>query len=156
MQVNLHCRDVGAVFDYLVNVLGFTPEFRASGVDGHGTMFASASWGEVGTGPRIILGDIAEALHGHYDHGEFGRQLEEHPLGTGVVFYFTVDDVDQYYSQIVGRGAQIDEPPTDQFWGERTISVLVPEGFYFTFAKPIPGFQMSPELARRLVRFPRN
>jgi uncharacterized glyoxalase superfamily protein PhnB len=73
-----------------------------------------------------------------------------------VVFYFTVDDVDSYYARIVARGAQIDEPPTDQFWGDRTISVLVPEGLYFTFARPIPGFQMSSGLTDRLIRYPKG
>ncbi len=148
-QVNLHCKDVGKMLDFLVDVLGFKPEFRARGPDGS-VKFAGAWWGEVGKGPRVILGDIEEALHGHYDHGEFGVQMDQHPLGTGVVLYYYVSDVDKLYARIVRKGATIDEPPTDQFWGDRTISVISPEGYYFTFATPIRGFRFPPEFAKRL------
>ncbi len=144
---NLHVKDVGALFDHLTKVLEFTPLFRVRRPDG-GSLFAGVSWGPAGTGQRLVLGDIHEALYGHYDHGEFGKAMENHPLGTGVVFYFYVKDVDAYYQRIVSRGAEIDEPPTDQFWGERTISVIVPEGYYFTFAQVIPGFQLPPRLAQ--------
>lgn len=149
---NLHCKDVQAFFDYLTKVLEFTPMFRVR-KPGGGSVFAGASWGPARSGQRLVLGDIHEALHGHYDHGEFGRTMEQHPLGTGVVLYFYVDDVDAYYGRIVARGAQIDEPPTDQFWGERTISVLAPEGYYFTFAQPIPNFQFPERLAAATEQF---
>jgi len=100
-QVNLH-------------VLGFTPEGRVRGPDGS-VKFAGAWWGSVGKGTRIILGDIEEALHGHYDHGRFGEQMVKHPLGTGVVLYFYTPNVDKVYARILKNGAIIDEPPTDQF-----------------------------------------
>ncbi len=145
----MHCKDVGKMFDYLVDVLGFTPEFRARGPDGS-VKFAGAWWGKIANGPRVVLGDIEEALHGHYDHGEFGAQMSQHPVGTGVVLYYYVPDVDKLYSRIVGKGATIDEPPTNQFWGERTISVTTPEGYYITFAKPIRGFRFPPEFAKRI------
>jgi catechol 2,3-dioxygenase-like lactoylglutathione lyase family enzyme len=145
--VNLHCRDVGALFDLLVRVLEFTPHFIVRDPQGGGK-FAGVSWGTIGVGQRLVLGDIHEALHGHYDHGEFGKEMEAHPLGTGVVFYFYVNDVDAYFRRILDRGATIDEPPTDQFWGDRTVSVVVPEGYYFTFAQPIPGFRFPERLAK--------
>lgn len=148
-QANLHCKDVDKMFNYLVDVLGFTPEFRARGPEGS-VKFAGAWWGEIGKGTRVILGDIEEALHGHYDHGEFGEQMVQHPLGTGVVLYFYTSNVDKVYNRIVKKGATIDEPPTNQFWGERTISVLTPEGYYLTFATPIRGFRFPPEFAKRM------
>lgn len=140
------------MFDYLTNVLEFTPNFRVRRPTG-GSVFAGVSWGPANVGLRLVLGDIHEALSGHYDHGDFGRAMEGHPLGTGVVLYFYVDDVDRYYDRIVARGAQIDEPPTDQFWGERTISVTSPEGYYFTFAQPIPNFQLPTRLASAMEPF---
>ena len=148
-QANLHCKNVGRMLEYFVNVLGFTPEFRARGPDGS-VVFAGAWWGEVGKGTRIIFGDIEEALHGHYDHGEFEEQMVHHPLGTGVVIYFQTTDIDKLYARIVEKGATIDEPPADQFWGERTISVTTPDGYYLTFAKPIPNFRFPPEFAKRI------
>jgi len=152
-QVNLHSHDVGALFTYLTDVLGFAPEFRVRGPDG-GVKFAAAWWPKVGQGTRIILGDIEEALHGHYDHGEFGKQMEAHPLGTGVVLYFLAPDVDAVHARIKARGAVIDEPPTDQFWGERTISVIAPGGYYLTFATPIPGFRFPKDFEARIETFP--
>lgn len=149
---NLHCKDVQALFDHLTQVLEFTPMFRVRGPGG-GSLFAGVSWGPAATGQRLVLGDIQEALHGHYDHGEFGRAMESHPLGTGVVLYFYVKDVDAYHHRIVAKGARIDEPPTDQFWGERTISVIVPEGYYFTFAQPLPDFELPPRLAEAMEQF---
>lgn len=152
-QANLHSPDVGRMFTYLTETLGFAPEFRVRGPEG-GTVFAGVWWGPIGQGTRIVLGDIEEALHGHYDHGDFGKQMEEHPLGTGVVLYFYTDDVDSLYKRIRARGATIDEPPTDQFWGERTISVITPDGYYMTFAQPIKGFRPSDALAARMESFP--
>lgn len=140
------------MFDYFTDTLGFSPEFRVRGPDGR-TMFAGVWWGPIGTGTRVVLGDIEEALHGHYDHGAFGRQMEEHPLGTGVVVYFYTRDVDAVYARITKRGAVIDEPPTDQFWGERTISVVAPDGYYLTFAQPIKGFRFPPAFAARMESF---
>ncbi len=151
-QVNLHTPDVGKTFDYLTHTLGFAPEFRVRGPDGN-AKFAGAWWGPVGKGTRVVLGDMEEALHGHYDHGAFGKPMEEHPLGTGVVVYFYTRDVDALYARVAPSGAIIDEPPTDQFWGERTISVLTPDGYYLTFAQPIRGFRFPPEFEKRMDSF---
>ncbi|HWG91824.1 MAG TPA: VOC family protein [Candidatus Thermoplasmatota archaeon] len=147
-QVNLHCKDVGATFDYLTQLLGFTPEFRIRDKSG-GVVFAGVWWGEVGKGTRLILGDIHEALHGPYDHGQFGEDMLNHPVGTGVVLYFFTENVDDLYENLLSSGALIDEAPTDQFWGDRTISVNTPDGYYLTFATPIPGFKLPPRLAER-------
>ncbi len=142
------------MFDYFTDSLGFAPEFRVRGPDGR-VVFAGAWWGAVGKGTRVVLGDIEEALHDHYDHGAFGQQMEEHPLGTGVVVYFYTQDVDRLYARITKHGATIDEPPTDQFWGERTISVVTPDRYYLTFAQPIKGFRFSPAFAERMESFPK-
>lgn len=152
-QVNLHTPDVGKTFDYLTKTLGFSPEFRVRGPDGD-TVFAGAWWGEPGKGFLVVLGDIEEALHGHYDHGEFGKQMEAHPLGTGVVLYFYTDDVDALYERVTKRGASVDEPPTDQFWGDRTISLVTPEGYYMTFAQPNEHHQFPSGFAARMESFP--
>lgn len=76
------------MFDYLVDVLGFIPEFRARVPDGS-VQFAGAWWGKVGKGPRVILGDIEEALHGVYDHGDFGVQMTQHPHWARELYFTT-------------------------------------------------------------------
>jgi uncharacterized glyoxalase superfamily protein PhnB len=147
-QVNLHSPDVGKEFEYLTEVLGLEPEFRVRKSDGS-TVFAGVRTGPR-SGGRIILGDIEEALHGHYDHGDFGKQMEEHPLGTGTVVYCYVPDVDKAYERARKKGAVIDEPPTDQFWGDRTISAITPSGYYVTLAAPIQGYRFPPEFEARI------
>jgi len=64
-----------------------------------------------------------------------------------------VNGVDEYHNRIAAKGAVIDEPPTDQFWGDRTISVIVPEGYYFTFAEPIKGFKHSARLTEHMETY---
>jgi uncharacterized glyoxalase superfamily protein PhnB len=152
-QVNLHCPNVGKEFEYLTEVVGLQPEFRVRRSDGS-VVFAGVRTGAK-EGGRIVLGDIHEALHGHYDHGDFGTQMEEHPLGTGAVIYCYVPDVDKAYARATRKGAVVDEPPTDQFWGDRTISILTPSGYYVTLAAPIPGFRFPAEFEARLERFGR-
>ena len=151
-QVNLHVPDPGKTYDHLTKVLGLAGEFRVRDPKG-GYVFAGVRWGPINEN-RIILGGIEEALHGHHDHAEFGKQMEEHPLGTGVVFYSFVKDVDKKHAALVARGAKIDEPPTDQFWGERTVSVITNDGFYFTFATPIKGFKFPPGFDERIEMIP--
>jgi uncharacterized glyoxalase superfamily protein PhnB len=146
-QVNLHCPDVGKEFAYLTGVVGLPPEFRVRDKAGR-TVFAGVRTG-ARQGGRIILGDIEEALHGHYDHGAFGKQMEEHPLGTGAVVYCYVPDVDKAYARARARGAVVDEPPTDQFWGDRTASLITPAGYYVTLATPIRGFRFPPGFHQR-------
>lgn len=152
-QANLHTPDVGRMFDYLTGTLGFSPEFQVRGPEGR-IVFAGAWWGVPGKGFLLVLGDIEEALHGHYDHGEFGKQMEQHPLGTGVVLYFYTDDVDALYARVRERGAVVDEPPTNQFWGDRTISLITPDGYYMTFAQPIRGFRFPAAFTARMESFP--
>jgi len=59
-----------------------------------------------------------------------------------VEIYLEVSDVDAYHKQIVAKGIKITSPLTDQWWGDRTFTVMDPFGyqiwFYQTVAEPIP------------------
>jgi len=59
-----------------------------------------------------------------------------------VEIYLEVLDVDAYHKQIVAKGIKITSPLTDQWWGDRTFTVMDPFGyqiwFYQTVAEPIP------------------
>ena len=153
-QVNLHCHNVGKMFNYFTKVLDFQPDFRVRDERGD-HVYAGVTFVSGTNRVPIVLGGVEEALRGSYDHGEFGKALEDHPLGTGVVLYFYLPNVDRYYQEIVKRGAMIDEPPTDQFWGNRTISVLTPDNYYLTFATPIKGFRFPPAFDERMETFKR-
>lgn len=52
--------------------------------------------------------------------------------GRGVHFFIGVSDVDQYYEQLVERGVDI-QPPIDEGWGGRFITVQDPDKYRFFF-----------------------
>jgi uncharacterized glyoxalase superfamily protein PhnB len=59
-----------------------------------------------------------------------------------VEIYFEVNDVDAYHNQLKKQGVKISAPLTDQWWGDRTFTVMDPFGyqiwFYQTVGEPIP------------------
>ena len=44
------------------------------------------------------------------------HQTEYLPTGGGVSIYFECDDLDEYVSELVKKGIQFDQLPTDQNW----------------------------------------
>lgn len=59
-----------------------------------------------------------------------------------VEIYLEVSDVDAYHKQLASQGIKVTSPLTDQWWGDRTFTVLDPFGyqiwFYQTVGEPIP------------------
>jgi uncharacterized glyoxalase superfamily protein PhnB len=59
-----------------------------------------------------------------------------------VEIYLEVSDVDAYHNQVKKQGVKISAPLTDQWWGDRTFTVMDPFGyqiwFYQTVGEPIP------------------
>lgn len=52
--------------------------------------------------------------------------------GRGVHFFIGVDDVDQFYEQLIERGADV-QPPVDEGWGGRFITLEDPDKYRFFF-----------------------
>lgn len=52
--------------------------------------------------------------------------------GRGVHFFIGVEDVDQYYEQLIERGADV-LPAVDEGWGGRFITLEDPDKFRFFF-----------------------
>ena len=52
--------------------------------------------------------------------------------GRGVHFFIGVDDVDQFYEQLIERQAYV-QPPVDEGWGGRFITVEDPDKYRFFF-----------------------
>ncbi|MEA3202157.1 MAG: PhnB protein [Thermoplasmata archaeon] len=140
---SITCQNVDKTYDYFTQVLGFAGTGKWAGPDGQ-TMHAMAILPTKLGQASVMMGPLAMATSPMAgDLGEFGENLKKSPqtLGNGVVLWFNVPDVDKYFAFIKKNGAMIDEPPTDQFWGDRTISVRLPDGYYVTFASPIKGFK---------------
>jgi predicted enzyme related to lactoylglutathione lyase len=52
--------------------------------------------------------------------------------GRGVHFFVGVEDVDQYYKELIGRGADT-QAPVDEGWGGRFITLEDPDKYRFFF-----------------------
>jgi len=54
--------------------------------------------------------------------------------GRGVNFFLGVDDVDEYYTQLMTRGAEV-WPPADEGWGGRFITLQDPDRYRLFFVQ---------------------
>jgi catechol 2,3-dioxygenase-like lactoylglutathione lyase family enzyme len=52
--------------------------------------------------------------------------------GRGVNFFLGVDDVDEYYRELTGKGAEV-WPPADEGWGGRFITLQDPDNYRLFF-----------------------
>jgi catechol 2,3-dioxygenase-like lactoylglutathione lyase family enzyme len=52
--------------------------------------------------------------------------------GRGVNFFLGVDDVDEYFSALTGKGVEV-QPPTDEGWGGRFITLEDPDKYRYFF-----------------------
>ena len=52
--------------------------------------------------------------------------------GRGVHFFVAVEDVDQYYDDLIARGADL-QPPVDEGWGGRFITLEDPDKYRYFF-----------------------
>lgn len=52
--------------------------------------------------------------------------------GRGVNFFVGVDNVDQYYRELLAQGIAV-QPPVDEGWGGRFITVQDPDKYRFFF-----------------------
>lgn len=57
--------------------------------------------------------------------------------------YVYVDDVDAAFATAKAAGAQVDEEPTDQFWGDRTCRLTDPSGYSWMLGTHI-GHENAP------------
>jgi PhnB protein len=88
--------------------------------------------------------DKGELQHGHVARGDahfmIGPRMSQQAIGGGgVTFYVNVgqEDLEAFFHQVEASGVKVDEKPTEQFWGDRTFTVLHPDGYRFTFAKTV-------------------
>jgi uncharacterized glyoxalase superfamily protein PhnB len=70
-----------------------------------------------------------------------GECPDERPageLGNHSYFaYWNVDDVDEFYQELVGRGAIVSSAPTDKPWGLREFGLSTPDGHRITCGQVI-------------------
>ncbi len=71
-------------------------------------------------------------------HGDFKDARVPGPEDPGAVLLFlSVDDVDSATEELRSAGATITAEPADQPWGERTATVLDPDGHSIFLSRPL-------------------
>jgi uncharacterized glyoxalase superfamily protein PhnB len=95
---------------YYVDVLGFSRD----PIDAPGWSFLTRD------AVRVMLGECQDATPASAlgDHSYFA--------------YWNVDDVDEFYQEIVARGALIISAPADKPWGLREFALRTPDGHRIT------------------------
>jgi methylmalonyl-CoA/ethylmalonyl-CoA epimerase len=68
--------------------------------------------------------------------GRRERDLVHNPPGIDHIS-FRVADVDANHRELLARGIAIEEGPTNQVWGSRTITMLDPDGNRIYFLGPL-------------------
>jgi lactoylglutathione lyase len=79
-------------------------------------------------GSDLLLGPAEGA-----QDAETRSWLATRPLGAGVVIMPQVKDVDAVFENAKRIGAEIEQPPTDQPWGARTLMIADPDGYSLMF-----------------------
>lgn len=109
--------------------------------------------GAIGLGvANVLRGDDGAAFHAEFRAGDQtilmigpeGAADAPHGLspatgGYAASFdgYFYVADVDAFHARAVAAGAEAIEPPSDQFWGDRTAYIKDPDGYPWMAASKI-------------------
>ena len=58
--------------------------------------------------------------------------------GRGVHFFVGVEDVDQFYEDLIARGADV-QPPLDEGWGGRFVTMEDPDKYRYFFVQWFEG-----------------
>lgn len=97
---------------------------------------------------EIVIGDSHVMLSDEWPGmGLLGPQRRGGATASLMVY---VDDVDAAFAQAVKAGARVEKPCADQFWGDRTATVIDPCGHRWTLATHIEDVPPE-ELERRMV-----
>ena len=120
-------RDIQAAHDFLVQAFGF----ESGGVQR--TADGEAVHGEVRAGGSSIW------LHRVTQEHELASPQTVDMAGAGLVIF--VSDVDAHFARAQAAGAQIDQEPTDQPYGQREYGARDPEGHRWWFATPTSVLQ---------------
>jgi catechol 2,3-dioxygenase-like lactoylglutathione lyase family enzyme len=69
------------------------------------------------------------------DDAKFQSEAELPNKGAGLYLYFSVDNVDETYDEMITKGLQPSSKPTDQPWGNREFVIRDPDGYKLVIFK---------------------
>ena len=125
--------DAPAAIEFLCRAFGFEEAMRMPMPDG-----------QIGHAELVLHGNTLMLASSFREAVGIGGPRELPHLHSSVSVF--VDDVDAHYARAEAEGATILEPPTDQFWGDRTYRAEDPEGQRWMFQQHIRD--ISPEEMR--------
>lgn len=128
----LAVRDVAAALDHYERAFGFKRRLVVPGTDGT-VMHAELTYRD----SVIMLGP------------ESPQERAAGGTAPRTSLYVYVPDVDRVTAQARAAGSTVTEEPKDQFWGDRTATVVDPDGHRWTlatFKKRVPPEQLRPPM----------
>lgn len=71
------------------------------------------------------------------DKPGFKEEAQLPNKGAGIYIYLSVDNVDEFYDEIVKKGYKPSTKPVDQPWGNREFILRDPDGYKLVFFKKL-------------------
>ncbi|MGW7454269.1 VOC family protein [Streptomyces sp. NPDC054787] len=116
--------DAAAAIDFYQRAFGAREDFRLD-APGGGILHA-----EISIGPSVLM--LGDASVGAAEKGAFASPAALGG-GTSVTLHVYVADVDALAERAQAAGAEILQPPTDMFHGDRTVILKDPSGHMWVF-----------------------
>lgn len=82
-------------------------------------------------GLRLIVRSLPHYARFECPEGESTfslHQVENLPKGEGIYVYFELENLDEYVSELIGKGIEFDEMPEDRSWLWREARLKDPDG----------------------------
>jgi PhnB protein len=130
-------RDAGKAIEFYTKAFGAQELFRL-GAPGEKIGHAELQIGD----SRVMLAD---------EHPEMNALGPQTPGSSGVGMCFYVDNVDEVVQRTIEAGARIERPLADQFYGDRSATVIDPFGHKWTIATHIEDVTPE-EMDRRMAK----
>ncbi|WP_079078291.1 VOC family protein [Streptomyces sp. CdTB01] len=133
--------DAAAAIDFYQRAFGAREDFRVD-APGGGILHAEITIGR----STLMLGDAS------VDEAEAASFAAPASLGggTSVTLHVFVPDVDALAARAEAAGAEIVQPPTDMFHGDRTVILRDPAGHLWVFLTHVEDVTQE-ELLRRMA-----
>jgi PhnB protein len=125
----LHVRDAAKAIDFYTRAFGAKETFRLTEPNGR-IGHAQLDFG----GTTVMLAD---------EHPEYGIKGPQSWGGTGVTIHLHVDNADELVRRAQQAGATVQSQVADQFYGERSGSVIDPFGHRWNIGHAIE--KVTPE-----------
>lgn len=127
-------RGAGKAIDFYQRAFGAVELFRLDGPDG------TIAHAEIRIGDSPVM--LADGMSGYSDPLTLG--------GSAVSFMVYVPDVDAAFARAIAAGATVQRPVADQFYGDRTGTLVDPFGHVWSLGTHVED--VSPEEMNRRMR----